>query len=338
MLERIETALSEHQRQQTQTTDIHPENGKATIGLSNDAESCQLAEAVDSTSTEISINGIVGRSPRMLELFERIKKVAPTEATVLILGESGTGKELVARAVHEQSRRGSGPLISVNCAAIPETLIESELFGHEKGAFTGANAARKGLVEAAHGGTLFLDEIGELPLEAQARLLRLLQDKEVRPVGSTESRKIDVRLVAATHRDLKSLAAKQLFREDLYYRLKVVELPLVPLRERGEDIIELAQVFLRSAAKKNHREIDGFTEDALQTIRYYPWPGNVREMENAIERSVILCGEDGLITADLLGLESDSMQADLGPLDAAPMSANELGLSLIHISEPTRPY
>ncbi len=173
--------------------------------------------------------GIIGASPAMLTLFKRIRKVAPTMSTVLIQGESGTGKELVARALHEQSPRASAPMISVNCAAIPETLIESELFGHEKGAFTGAVANRTGLVEAANGGTLFLDEIGELPLEAQARLLRVLQESEIRRVGSVQSLKVDVRLVAATHRDLKTLARQGLFREDLYYRLNVIELRLPPL-------------------------------------------------------------------------------------------------------------
>jgi two-component system response regulator HydG len=219
----------------------------------------------------------------MQELFKRIGRVSPTDATVLILGESGTGKELVARALHDQSTRRAGPLISVNCAAIPETLIESELFGHEKGAFTGANAMRKGLVEAADGGTLFLDEIGELPLEAQARLLRLLQEKEVRRVGSTESRKVDVRLCAATHRDLKALVGQGRFREDLFYRLNVFELRLPALRERGDDVIELAQRFIERACRKINRDTLLLSEAATRAISNYTWPGNVRELENAIE-------------------------------------------------------
>lgn len=185
------------------------------------------------SDTHTGYSGILGHCDAMKLLFKRIRKVAPTDATVLIQGESGTGKELVARALHENSRRANGPMISVNCAAIPETLIESELFGHEKGSFTGATAARTGLIEAANTGTLFLDEIGELPLEAQARLLRVLQEGEIRRVGSVQSQKVDVRLIAATHRNLRQLSASGDFREDLYYRLKVVELRIPALRERG---------------------------------------------------------------------------------------------------------
>jgi DNA-binding NtrC family response regulator len=207
--------------------------------------------------------------------------------------------------VHDQSKRCNGPLISVNCAAIPETLIESELFGHEKGAFTGANANRKGLVEAADGGTLFLDEIGELPMEAQARLLRLLQEKEVRRVGSVQSKTVDVRLVAATHRNLKFLAKEGRFREDLYYRLHVVELKLPPLRERGADVEKLAQEMLIRTARRLAKQEMSFTAEALRAINSYRWPGNVRELENAIERAVILC--DGQIIApDLMALDLHS--------------------------------
>ncbi|MGH8354527.1 MAG: sigma-54 interaction domain-containing protein, partial [Pseudomonas sp.] len=232
-------------------------------------------------------------------------------STVLIQGETGTGKELVARALHNLSKRAKAPLISVNCAAIPETLIESELFGHEKGAFTGASAGRAGLVEAADGGTLFLDEIGELPLEAQARLLRVLQEGEIRRVGSVQSQKVDVRLIAATHRDLKTLAKTGQFREDLYYRLHVIALKLPALRERGADVSEIARAFLsRQCARMGHAELR-FAADAEQAIRHYPWPGNVRELENAIERAVILC-ESPEISADLLGIdiELDDLEDD----------------------------
>ncbi len=197
---------------------------------------------VDNSNGEI---GIIGSCPPMLDMYSKIRKVAPTDSNVLIQGESGTGKELVARALHNLSRRAKAPMISVNCAAIPESLIESELFGHEKGAFTGASAGRAGLVEAADGGTLFLDEIGELPLEAQARLLRVLQEGEIRRVGSVQSQKVDVRLIAATHRDLKSLAKVGQFREDLYYRLHVIALKLPALRERGADVNEIANAFHR---------------------------------------------------------------------------------------------
>lgn len=232
--------------------------------------------------------------------------MARTNTTVLILGESGTGKELVAQAIHKTSPRAEAPLISVNCAAIPESIIESELFGHEKGAFNGASSSRKGVVEAADGGTLFLDEVGELPLEAQARLLRLLQQKEVRKMGSTESHNVNVRLIAATHRNLKKLCSIGEFREDLYYRLQVIELQLPPLRDRGEDILLLANFFLhKPCAKNQHTLAAQLSTDAIKAITSYHWPGNVRELENAIERALILC-DDGVINPEALGIpESD---------------------------------
>ncbi|MFT5780766.1 MAG: two-component system response regulator HydG [Pseudomonas sp.] len=246
--------------------------------------------------------GIIGACAPMQDLFNKIRRVAPTDSTVLIQGESGTGKELVARALHNLSRRAKAPMISVNCAAIPESLIESELFGHEKGAFTGANAGRAGLVEAADGGSLFLDEIGELPLEAQARLLRVLQEGEIRRVGSVQSQKVDVRLIAATHRDLKTLAKVGQFREDLYYRLHVIALKLPSLRERGSDVSEIADIFLARQSAKMGRTDLSFSYEAEQAIRHYTWPGNVRELENAIERAVILC-EGTEITVELLGID-----------------------------------
>ena len=277
-------------------------------------------------SKEYPVSGIIGSCEPMLLLFKKISKVARTDATVLIQGESGTGKELVARALHNQSRRADAAMISVNCAAIPETLIESELFGHEKGAFTGATAQRQGLVEAADGGTLFLDEIGELPLEAQARLLRVLQEGEIRRVGSVQSQKVNVRLVAATHRNLKELASKGEFCEDLYYRLNVVELHLPPLRERGNDVIELAQAMLTRACEKMEQPAMTFSADALETIRLYHWPGNVRELENAVERAVILADEGEPIAAEFLGLDtsgdryvSQTLQENL--LQSEPYSA-----------------
>ncbi len=265
-------------------------------------------KAIDNSNGEI---GIIGSCAAMRELYSKIRKVAPTDSNVLIQGESGTGKELVARALHNLSKRAKAPLISVNCAAIPETLIESELFGHEKGAFTGASAGRAGLVEAADGGTLFLDEIGELPLEAQARLLRVLQEGEIRRVGSVQSQKVDVRLIAATHRDLKSLAKIGQFREDLYYRLHVIALKLPALRERGNDVIEIARAFLLRQCTRMGRSDLHFAADAEQAIRHYPWPGNVRELENAIERAVILC-ENSAISAELLGIdiELDDLEDD----------------------------
>ena len=278
-------------RQTAQSVASERPVGKASTG--NDKP------GVDNSNGEI---GIIGSCPPMQDLYGKIRKVAPTDSNVLVQGESGTGKELVARALHNLSRSAKATMISVNCAAIPESLIESELFGHEKGAFTGASAGRAGLVEAADGGTLFLDEIGELPLEAQARLLRVLQEGEIRRVGSVQSQKVDVRLIAATHRDLKSLAKIGQFREDLYYRLHVIALKLPALRERGADVNEIANAFLaRQSARINRTDLK-FAPDAEQAIRHYSWPGNVRELENAVERAVIL-SESPEISADLLGID-----------------------------------
>ncbi|KZZ57268.1 Fis family transcriptional regulator [Oleiphilus sp. HI0125] len=246
---------------------------------------------------------IYGRCQPMRKVFSLIEKVAPTTASVLIQGETGSGKELAAKAIHKMSHRRNQEIVCINCAAIPESLIESELFGHEKGAFTGAGSARAGLIEAADGGTLFLDEIGELPLDAQARLLRVLQEGEIRRVGSISSKKVDVRLIAATHRNLKSLSRTGQFREDLYYRLNVVQIRLPPLRERGKDITGLAHLLLERARERLARPTVELSTDALRAIQEYNWPGNVRELENAIERGVILCDHD-LINAELLDIEA----------------------------------
>ena len=226
---------------------------------------------------------------------------------MLILGESGTGKELVARAVHEKSKRSDAPFVAVNCAAIPETLIESELFGYEKGAFTGADSAHVGLIESANGGTLFLDEIGELPQAAQARLLRVLQDGEIRRLGSEHIKRADIRLIAATNRDLKQAVQDNHFRSDLYFRLRVFELKLPPLRERGKDIKELTLFLLNKISKQLNRPPLQISEDALKAIHAYHWPGNVRELENAIERAVILCDGDS-VTTDLLAIDNEYAQ------------------------------
>ncbi len=254
------------------------------------------------TEEEAPVSGMLGSCSAMQQIFERITKVAPTDTNVLILGESGTGKELVARAIHNASKQSKEPIISVNCAAIPDTLIESELFGHEKGAFTGATNKRMGLVEAANGGTLFLDEIGELPLDAQARLLRVLQEGEVRRVGSVETTRVKVRLIAATHRDLKALSATGHFRQDLYYRLNVMKLHLPPLRERGADIEALAQFFLEHTCGKLGKPCLSFAPDTIEMMTSYRWPGNIRELENAIERAVILA-ETQEITPDLMAID-----------------------------------
>jgi len=265
-----------------------------------------LVEETEAASTEAGTMGMIGHCAPMQVVYQRIRKVAPTEATVLVQGESGTGKELVAKAIHNHSRRKGEPMISVNCAAIPETLIESELFGYEKGAFTGANTNRSGLVEAADGGTLFLDEIGELPLEAQARLLRVLQEGEIRRIGSVQSKKVNVRLVAATHRNLKKLSSEGEFRLDLYYRLNVMEIALPALRERGEDILEIAEYLLGEACKRMDRPNLRFSKHASDAIMQHDWPGNVRELENAIERGVILA-EGNLIHSDDMGIVPETI-------------------------------
>ncbi len=251
------------------------------------------------------VSGMIGDSDVMRDVFERIAKVAPTHTNVLILGESGTGKELVARAIHEASPRSDGPIIAVNCGAISDDLIESELFGHERGAFTGAVALREGLVEAANGGTLFLDEIAELTLTAQAGLLRVLQDGEVRRVGSNSTRKINVRVVAATNRDLEELTRTEAFREDVYFRLRVMEIQLPPLRARGDDVEKLADFLLKRSCERLNKPALHFDDQTLSLIRGYHWPGNVRELENAVERAVILCDGD-TITPELLAVKADT--------------------------------
>jgi two-component system, NtrC family, response regulator HydG len=265
-----------------------------------------IRELIEQPSEVHSMTNMIGASDAMVELFKRIKIVAPTDTNILIVGESGTGKELVAKAIHKASGQSTEQMILLNCAAIPDSLIESELFGHEKGAFTGATEPRVGLVEAADGSTLFLDEIGELPLEAQARLLRVLQEGEVRRIGSVETKKVTVRLIAATHRDLKSLVASKQFREDLYYRLNVMKLSLPPLRERGGDLMLIAMDILQKISRKLNKQNLDFSEQTINHMVQYRWPGNIRELENAIERAVILC-EGTQITPDLLAIELDSI-------------------------------
>ena len=282
-------------------------------------------EKPDSEEPQQPIHGMIGSCPQMMELFRRIRKVAQTNSTVLINGESGTGKELVARAIHNLSDRKDQEMISVNCAAIPENLIESELFGHEKDAFTGATATRTGLVEAANRSTLFLDEIGELPLEAQARLLRLLQENEIRKVGSVQSKKVDVRLVVATHRDLKQLVADGYFREDLYYRINVMALLIPPLRERGNDILEMADAILQKTCLRLKTSMLNFNDSASHAIAKYAWPGNVRELENAIERAVVLA-EKNNIGEELLAIDRESTKIAESPAPSPNEATEELSL------------
>jgi len=246
------------------------------------------------------MNGVVGRSEGLLDVFRVIDRVADTNCTVLVTGESGTGKELVARAVHESSQRAPCPFVAVNCGAIPEALLESELFGHAKGAFTGAHASKAGRIAQAQGGTLFLDEIGELPLALQVKLLRVLQTREYSPVGDTRVLRADVRIVAATNIDLEQAARAGTFREDLYYRLNVIHVSVPPLRDRVGDVPILAEHFLSLARQRTARQsIRGISAAALQLLEQYAWPGNVRELENTIERAVLLARGEEILPRDL---------------------------------------
>ncbi len=248
---------------------------------------------------KFGLQNIIGESPAMREVLEIVKQVAPTRATVLLRGESGTGKELVAKAIHQLSPRASQPLVIVHCAALAPTLLESELFGHEKGAFTGAYERRIGRFEQAQGGTLFLDEIGEIDASLQIKLLRFLGERTFERVGSNKTLTADVRLIAATNKDLEALVKAGKFREDLYFRLRVVEIVLPPLRERTGDIPLLAHAFLREFAEENAKPIKGFTPEALEILTKYQWPGNVRELRTAIEHAVVLCRGDRITPRDL---------------------------------------
>jgi len=259
-------------------------------------ENRDLREALQERSR---IEGIIGESGHMQEVLSLVRRVAPSEATVLIRGESGTGKELIAQAVHYASPRASRPLVRLNCAALPETLLESELFGHEKGAFTGAYAMRKGRFEVANGGSLFLDEIGDLPHHLQAKLLRVLQEKEFERVGSSHPIPVDVRILAATHRDLEKLIQEGRFREDLYYRLNVVTVVLPPLRERRQDIPPLLDHLVKKFAEKNGKTINGFTQEARDALLRYDYPGNVRELENIVERATVITRDEVIGRSDL---------------------------------------
>jgi two-component system response regulator PilR (NtrC family) len=246
-------------------------------------------------------NNIIGQSRQIQSILEMVRTVAPTTSTVLITGESGTGKELVARAIHEASLRREKPFVSINCGAFPETLLESELFGYLKGAFTGADANRKGIIESAHGGTLFLDEIGETSPTMQVKLLRVLQERRVRPLGGTTDIPIDVRLIASTNRDLELMRAEGHFREDFYYRISVIPIHLPPLRERPEDIEPLARSFLRKFSLQMAKAVVDFDREVLEVFKRYSWPGNVRELENAIEHAVAVSGErDGRVSLEHL--------------------------------------
>lgn len=253
----------------------------------------RLEEALEE---KYRFENIVGSSPGMMEIFRLIRQLSHSEATVLILGESGTGKELIARAIHYHSPRKDGPFVPVDCGALPEGIMESELFGHEKGAYTGAHVSTRGLIRSADGGTIFLDEIGEVPISLQAKLLRTLQEREVRPVGGTQTVKVDTRVIAASNKDLYSEVQKGTFRADLFYRINVVSIRVPPLREKKEDIPLLVAHFIKT--KRDHA-ITGINEDALQALMSYTWPGNVRELENALERGFALAREHTITLRDL---------------------------------------
>ena len=295
--------------------------------------------------TASTFEGMLGTSPRIQEVFASIRKVATVDAPVLILGESGTGKELAAHAVHRLGPRASGPFVPINCGAIPEALLESELFGHEKGSFTGAHAQRRGRIETAHGGTLFLDEIGELPTALQVKLLRFLQDHKVERIGGRAAIAVDVRVITATNADLPKLLAEGRFREDLYYRIGVVTLQLPPLRDREDDVVLIAETFVRRYAAEAGRKLTGFTRDAIAAIRAHAWPGNVRELENRARRAAVMAEGPRISAADLelergatsarqglrelrAGLERDTIKAALkrnrGNIS---QTATELGIS-----------
>jgi two-component system response regulator HydG len=279
----------------------------------------------ESLGSQFDRRNIIGRSPSMVTLLETVAQVAPSEATVLITGESGTGKEMIAGAIHFNSPRKDGPFVKINCAAITETLLESELFGHEKGAFTGAYRKKEGRFLQAHRGSLFLDEISEMSLAMQVKVLRALQEREITRVGGEETIKVDVRLIAATNKDLLQEIEGGRFREDLYYRLNVVNLNIPPLKERREDIPLLTQHFLSIFSEKNRKEIKGFTPQAMDRLLRHDWPGNVRELMNAVERGVVLARTEYLGPEDLplileetpseqLMVQKDAIPADL-PLE-----------------------
>ena len=258
--------------------------------------------------TQVGTSGVVGSSPAFLQMMTSVQAVARTEATVLVLGESGVGKEVVARQVHAMSARSSGPLVKVNCASVPRELFESEFFGHVRGSFTGAHKDRVGRFQLAHGGTLFLDEVGEIPLELQSKLLRALQEREVERVGDTKAERVDVRLVAATNRDLKACVEAGTFRADLYYRLSVFPITIPPLRDRREDIVPLFEKLLAKALQRLGRRFMPLTPDNARALEAYPWPGNVRELENVVERAAILSG-DGILRLDVVLPELEAREA-----------------------------
>ncbi len=274
-----------------------------TISVERALERSRLIQEVrvlrDRVDQRRGFAGILGDSPAMQRIYDLLERAAPSDATVLVTGASGTGKELIARALHRRSKRSSGPFVAINCGAMPEPLLESELFGHAKGAFTGASVDKRGLLLEANGGTLFLDEVGEMPAPMQVKLLRALQERTVRPVGGTHEQAVDVRIIAATNRDLEQEIEEHRFREDLYFRLAVIVVELPGLAERGSDVLLLAQHFVEKAAQDEARPVLGFAPDAARLLQAYDWPGNVRELQNAVDRAVALTRHDHITADDL---------------------------------------
>lgn len=285
-------------------------------------ENRRLRELVESSGRA---EGIISESPRMEEVINLVARTAPSSATVLIAGESGTGKERIARAIHYGSKRADRPMITVNCAAIPETLLEAELFGHEKGAFTGAHIARKGKIESAQGGTLLIDEIGDMPLSLQPKLLRFLQEGTIEKLGSADTKKLDIRVIAATHRNLRDMVEKGEFREDLFFRLSVINIDIPPLRDRKQDILPLAEHFIKIYSEKNSKKVEGMSRAAKDLILKYSYPGNVRELENAIEAAVVLSRGEAI--------EADDLPANFGSGRGSVKSAAQTLPELLEVYE-----
>ena len=293
-------------------------SGQAALLVQNALHINALTEETKALKDELAMSrygDIIGACEGMKAIFKKIDKVAKANINVLITGETGTGKELIAREIHRRSDRAEGPFVVINCGAIPENLLESELFGHVKGAFTGAVATRPGRFQSANGGSLFLDEIGEMPLHLQVKILRALQERTVTKVGDTRAESVDIRVLAATHRDLDAMTREGTFREDLYYRLNVVQLHLPALRERGEDVVVIATYLLNKYAEEFNAKVKGFTNKALTAIRKYQWPGNVRQLENRLKRAIVLC-EKGKITPEDLDIQAEDL-TDILPLNEA---------------------
>ncbi len=308
LLNAIRQGIAHHERSRRRSRNFAQHSVDDTLG-----GNAGLRE--EETCNEADFEGIVGQSPALREVRQLVKTVAPTDSTVLLLGETGTGKELIARAIHNLSQRRSNPLVKVNCAAIPAGLLESELFGHEKGAFTGASAPRTGRFELADRGTMVLDEIGDIPLELQPKLLRVLQEREIERLGGTRTKRVDVRVVAATHRNLEEMIVQNQFRLDLYYRLNVFPIQIPPLRKRREDIPLLVRHFVRQFARRMNKTIQGISSETMEALIRYPWPGNIRELQNVIERSVIVY-EKGPVSVEQTWLDGEYFTAEA----AAPSS------------------